>query len=110
MEDIIKLKANYLGDGQHKINCPSCGNNRKKKNLKTLSVHVIADKIKYQCWHCNLTGTINYNINYGKAKVVDMFNPHKEKESWKDLGTSAIKFFKTRGYPKPHSTLTLNKK
>ena len=97
MEDIIKLKANYLGDGQHKINCPSCGNNRKKKNLKTLSVHVIADKIKYQCWHCNLTGTINYNINYGKAKVVDMFNPHKEKESWKDLGTSAIKFFKTRG-------------
>ena len=76
MEDIIKLKANYLGDGQHKINCPSCGNNRKKKNLKTLSVHVIADKIKYQCWHCNLTGTINYNINYGKAKVVDMFNPH----------------------------------
>ena len=36
MEDIIKLKANYLGDGQHKINCQSCGNNRKKKNLKTL--------------------------------------------------------------------------
>ena len=31
MEDIIKLKANYLGDGQHKINCPSCGNNRKKR-------------------------------------------------------------------------------
>ena len=34
-DDIIKLKANYLGDGQHKINCPSCGNNRKKKNLKS---------------------------------------------------------------------------
>ena len=28
----------------NKINCPSCGNNR-KKNLKTLSVHVIADRL-----------------------------------------------------------------
>ena len=40
MEDIIKLKANYLGDGQHKINCPSCNQSRKKKNQKTLSVKV----------------------------------------------------------------------
>ena len=86
---------------RHKINCPNCGNNRKKKNQKTLSVHVDSDKIKYQCWHCDLTGSINFNINYGdKAKVVDMFNPDKEKETWQDLGTSAINFFKNRGISK----------
>ena len=98
MEDIIKLKANYLGDGQHKIVCPSCNQSRKKKNQKTLSVKVNSDSIVYQCWHCNASGDVKYNYNTKReGKVVDMFEVSKEKETWQNMGKSAMSFFKDRG-------------
>ena len=101
MEEIIKLKANYLGDGQHKIICPSCNHTRKKKNQKTLSVKVNSDKIIYQCWHCNATGEVKYNYNSKReSKVVDMFEVDKARETWQNLGKSGMDFFKNRGISK----------
>ena len=48
----IRAKALRLGSGQHKVNCPFCSPNRKKKDQKTLSLRVDNDVIVYNCWHC----------------------------------------------------------
>ena len=105
MEEIIRLKANYLGDGQHKIICPSCNQTRKKKNQKTLSVKVNSDSIVYQCWHCSASGEVKYNYNSKReSKVIDMFEVDRAKETWQNLGKSAMSFLKNRGISEKTAT------
>ena len=60
MEEIIRLKANYLGDGQHKIICPSCNQTRKKKNQKNVTQTVTCEtkNIKKQKRHTNGDSTL----------------------------------------------------
>ena len=55
----LRNAAIKLGGGQHKINCPSCESQRKKKNQKTLSIKIEMDSIMYQCWHCQQSGVIS---------------------------------------------------
>ena len=62
MENVqINVMVRNLGVGQHKIHCPSfeC-RDRKKKNLRTLSVKVDHDGAVYYCHHCSLSGSDNY--------------------------------------------------
>ena len=62
MENVqINVMVRNLGVGQHKIHCPSfeC-RDRKKKNLRTLSVKVDPDGAVYYCHHCSLSGSDNY--------------------------------------------------
>ena len=58
IEQEVRGEAYRLGEGQHKIKCPSCSHSRKKKNDKTLSLRIEQDKTLYQCWHCGQQGII----------------------------------------------------
>ena len=71
MENVqINVMVRNLGVGQHKIHCPSfeC-RDRKKKNLRTLSVKVDHDGAVYYCHHCSLSGSDNYK---GEREVTPM--------------------------------------
>lgn len=58
IEQEVRGEAYRLGEGQHKIKCPSCSHSRKKKNDKTLSLRIEQDKTLYQCWHCGQQGIV----------------------------------------------------
>jgi len=48
--------------GQYKLHCPSVDcQNRKKRNLKTLSVNITADKFVYMCHHCGTSGAKRFD-------------------------------------------------
>jgi|TARA_A100000172_G_scaffold62358_1_gene41783 twinkle protein len=56
-----------------RIVCPECGNDRKKKNVKTLSVTIGADAKLYYCHHCSASGAVKIKSPYErlpKQKVV----------------------------------------
>ena len=56
--------------GQYKLRCPSIEcQNRKKKNLKTLSVNITADKFVYMCHHCGTSGAKRFD---NKGEVFGM--------------------------------------
>ena len=56
-----------------RIVCPACGNDRKKKNVKTLSVTIGSDAKLYYCHHCTASGAVKIQSAYErlpKQKVV----------------------------------------
>ena len=72
MDDVVS--------GHHRdarIKCPECGDNRKKKNVKTLSITVLPDKTLYHCHHCGISGLVKKKPFYeeymkNKEKVVSI--------------------------------------
>ena len=58
IEQEVRGEAYRLGQGQHKIKCPSCSHSRKNKKDKTLSLRIEYDKTLYQCWHCDEQGVV----------------------------------------------------
>ena len=102
IEQELRGKAFSLGQGQHKITCPSCSHSRKKKNEKTLSFRIDGEKSLYHCWHCGMNGIVPLeekipNIKPQK-KVEVMAVAKKIKTS--PLGESAIDFLNKRGISK----------
>ncbi|MAU90717.1 MAG: toprim domain-containing protein [Gammaproteobacteria bacterium TMED182] len=56
-----------------RIVCPECGHDRKKKNVKTLSVTIGSDAKLYYCHHCSASGAVKIKSPYErlpKQKVV----------------------------------------
>ena len=56
-----------------RIVCPACGHDRKKKNVKTLSVTIGSDAKLYYCHHCTASGAVKIQSAYErlpKQKVV----------------------------------------
>jgi twinkle protein len=56
-----------------RIVCPACGNDRKKKNVKTLSVTIGSDAKLYYCHHCTASGAVKIQSPFEqsyKKKVV----------------------------------------
>jgi len=98
IEQTIADKVNSYNDGQYKIACPSCGNARKKRGQKTLSIKIENSNILYNCWHCGLNGVVNSNGEYKikKEKEIDIM-PIAVKRNWDDLSDKAIDWLKTRG-------------
>jgi len=41
-----------------RVKCPECGDQRKKKNQKTLSITIKSDHSLYHCHHCGLSGAV----------------------------------------------------
>ena len=81
-----------LGKGQHKLQCPSTEcQQRKKKNLKTLSVKVDMDGAVYYCHHCNLMGQEFYN-KHRETKMTSI--PKIEK---KPLSINGLEWLNKRG-------------
>lgn len=96
LDSILRSEALRKGSGQHKIVCPSCGPDRKKKNDRTLSLNIQQDKVLYQCWHCQQQGIIPLeermpNIRQQEQKVV------AQKIQTEDLTVDSLNFLKQRG-------------
>lgn len=54
----IKAMAQVNGLGDSRCVCPFCSGDRKKKNMKDLSITVSEDKVVYMCHHCEETGKV----------------------------------------------------
>jgi twinkle protein len=65
VNELISEEAKHI-HGQGRVRCPACGDERKKKHEKTLSITVEPDKILYNCWHCNLSGAVKSKPFYKK--------------------------------------------
>ena len=63
--EIIRPTITRLGEGKHRIHCPSCHKSRKKHNqhMKEMSVEVDFKGAKYYCHHCGLSGFEGNNVN-----------------------------------------------
>ena len=53
-----------------RINCPECGDQRKKKNQKTLSVTVEGNDCLFYCHHCHISGKWKRPDLYQKPEPV----------------------------------------
>ena len=69
VEQELRGWAFRLGQGQHKISCPSCSHSRKKKNEKTLSFKIESEEAVYNCWHCGMNGLVSINDTFPTIKV-----------------------------------------
>ena len=83
----IRADALKLGNGQHKINCPFCSSQRKKRDQKTSSLKVDSDVVVYNCWHCSENGSVRFKDN--NFKIIRRSNVvHAVDENrWRDLTT-----------------------
>jgi len=67
--DLEYFFSNIYGDCR--VQCPDCSDERKKKNVKTLSVTVEGGDCLYQCHHCGLSG------RYNRPSVLGIVQPQK---------------------------------
>jgi twinkle protein len=89
LEHQVRSEINRYGQGQHKIVCPSCNQERKKKGERTLSLMVYEDRAVYQCWHCQQQGILPLKDKPIKveravaiAKKLDMTELSDEAAKW----------------------------
>jgi len=55
----MSLDEYVLGhQSDSRVKCPECGDQRKKKNQKTLSITIKPDHSLYHCHHCGLSGAV----------------------------------------------------
>jgi twinkle protein len=54
-----------------RVQCPECSDERKKKNIKTLSVTIDGSDCLYQCHHCGLSG------RYNRPSITKQVQPQK---------------------------------
>ena len=102
IEHLVLPVVHSMRHGQHKVVCPSCGPQRKKKGDKTLSVKVDDDTAVYQCWHCQEHGSVHLRDERPSIKQVwqaDRIKPVAvaAKKHWDALSQKGIDFLKSRG-------------
>jgi len=93
---IDEVVAQYTTLGDHRIECPACGQQRRKKHQKTLSITVHPHETLYLCHHCTEAGKVirDTALHYPKVvqqkvtKLPTQFNQDHE---------LIIKFFAQRG-------------
>lgn len=93
---IIRGEALRRGEGQHKIVCPTCSQQRKKKGERTLSIKVDGESILYNCWHCQASGVVNLEerqMPQKRSKTVTLAVQH----NWEDLNKTTLDWLETRG-------------
>ena len=102
IEHLVRPVVYSMRYGQHKVVCPSCGPQRKKKGEKTLSVKVDDDTAVYQCWHCQEHGSVRLGGDRQTSKQVwqaDRIKPMAvaAKKKWDALSQNGIEFLTSRG-------------
>ena len=90
-----------LNQGQHRLICPWCSNQRKKRGERCLSASVEATRCMYSCKHCGEEGSITLQDN------VYRFRPAPQKKSFntpppptihiEDLDSSDYDWLDSRG-------------
>jgi twinkle protein len=95
IEQQVRGEAYRLGQGQHKIKCPSCSHSRKNKTDRTLSLRIEQDRILYQCWHCQQQGIVPLRDEMPEPRVAPM---SVAKNVVKDpLSSEAVAWLQSRG-------------
>jgi twinkle protein len=95
IEQQVRGEAYRLGQGQHKIKCPSCSQSRKNKTDRTLSLRIEQDRILYQCWHCQQQGIVPLRDEMPEPRVAPM---SVAKNVVKDpLSSEAVAWLQSRG-------------
>jgi hypothetical protein len=84
--------------GQHRMECPWCGPDRRKKGEETLSYNRDNTSIKYMCHHCAEYGLIvleerRVPVNIEEKKPII----RKRREEFGDLGDPQIGWLSGRG-------------
>jgi len=93
-DDTLRHEAIRLGMGQHKVSCPFCSSQRKKKGERTLSLKVQQQDALYQCWHCQANGLVRLveRVPVRKVKMTAA-----SKKTWLELDQDAIAWLLSRG-------------
>jgi len=95
-------KTSGMKQGQHKIACPDCQNDRtKNKHDKPLSVNIDSEKVVYHCHHCGTNGLIprteGVQMNVIKSVKAEVVKPVKPKNIPKnDLESKSAKWLEGR--------------
>ena len=94
IEHQVRGEAYRLGQGQYKIICPNCGPDRKKRKEKTLSLSIEADRILFNCWHCDSKGIVPLEEirPISRREIVAV----AQKRDWSDLSDQAMTFLTSR--------------
>ena len=89
-----------MKQGQHKLPCPSCQNDRTKNTHdKPLSVNIDSEKVVYHCHHCGTNGLIprTEGTVMNVVKSVKKIEPIKPKAIPKnDLDSKSAKWLESR--------------
>ena len=96
IEQQVRSEAYRLGQGQHKIKCPSCSHGRKNKHDKTLSLRIEDDKILFNCWHCEQDGIVPMREKLPEIKRVEPMAVAKNVNKM-PLSEGAIAWLRGRG-------------
>ena len=96
IEQQVRGEAYRLGQGQHKIKCPSCSPSRKNKTDRTLSLKIEQDKILFQCWHCDQQGIVPLAERVEKTNRVEPMSVAKNVEKTPLTG-AALAWLEGRG-------------
>jgi len=103
IEQEVRGEAYRLGEGQHKIKCPSCSHSRKNKTDKTLSLRIEQDKTLYQCWHCGQQGIVPMREELPEIKREPTMSIAKKVQR-KELTESSLGCLQERGISKETAT------
>lgn len=103
IEQLVRPVAYRLRQGQHRVACPHCSQQRKKKGERTLSLKIDGDLAVYNCWHCQEEGAVRLQDTpqeYPRQRwQAEERTPVAvaPKKNWSDLNPSGIAFLKSRG-------------
>lgn len=100
IEQLVRPVVYRLRQGQHRIECPSCGQQRKKKGDKSLSVRVDGDAAVFQCWHCQEEGIVRLADDRPRQTwQAERRQPVAvaPKKNWSSLTDQSIAFLRSRG-------------
>lgn len=102
IEQLVRPVVMPLREGQHRLVCPSCGRQRKKKSDKTLSVKVDGDTAVYNCWHCQEEGMVRLRDGDTPRQKDYQFERRTTvavapKKQWQDITPATEAFLKARG-------------
>jgi twinkle protein len=93
---LIRGAALRMGEGQHKVVCPICSPERKKKKERTLSLKVSDEGILYNCWHCSANGVVALEERFMPVKRSNKVSLAVQ-HNWDELNDNTIKWLKGRG-------------
>lgn len=71
MRDQVRLIAERLAQGQHRVICPCAADRRhpSHRHERTLSIFIDGRKVAYQCHHCQTTGGISLDFNPNRVSM-----------------------------------------
>lgn len=103
IEQLVRPVAYRLRQGQHRVVCPSCGQQRKKKGERTLSLKIDGGLAVFNCWHCQEEGAVRLEDAPAERPQRKWQAEERQpvavapKKNWSNLTAEGIAFLKSRG-------------